>query len=111
VPKKPAARYFRYLMALALGGLRAMQPAVHGMVNTRYEIMRMSCQSWSSVDVMYVQPPHVKVRIRPAPATSLGRERPGRAVRRYQRPTRANRGPGGERGLSASGALEAREQM
>ena len=82
-------------MALALGGLRAMHPTVHGMVNTRYEIMRMSCQSWSSVEVMYVQPPHVRVRTRPATAMAFGRVRPGLAVSRYHSPTRANLGPGG----------------
>ena len=52
MPKKPLAKYFLDLIALAFGGLRAMQPVVQGMVKTRYEIMRMSCQSWSSVDVM-----------------------------------------------------------
>jgi len=52
VPKKPPARYFLYLIAFAFGGLRAMHPVVHGMVRTRYEIINMSCQSWSSVEVM-----------------------------------------------------------
>ncbi len=80
-----------------------MHPAVHGMVNTRYEIMRMSCQSWSSVEVMYVQPPHVRVRTRPATATAFGRVRPGLAVSRYHSPTRANLGPGGGCRVSSSG--------
>jgi hypothetical protein len=53
----------------------------------------MSCQSWSSVDVMYVHPPHVNVRMRPEIAIAFGRVRPGFAARRYQRPTRANLGP------------------
>jgi hypothetical protein len=53
----------------------------------------MSCQSWSSVDVMYVHPPHVRVLNRPKNATTFGRVRPGLAVRRYHRPTRANLGP------------------
>lgn len=83
----------RYLTARRLLGLSARQPRVHGKVATRYEIMKMSCQSWSSVDVTYVQPPHVKVRKMPTPATIFGREELGRAVRRYQRKTRRNRGP------------------
>ena len=82
VPKKQPARYFRYLIALALGGLRARHPTVHGIVMTRYEIIRMSCQPWSSVDVMYVQPPHVRVRTKPERATTLGRTWPGLFVRR-----------------------------
>jgi hypothetical protein len=39
VVKKAVAIYFRYLIALALGGLKAIQPAVQGIVATRYEIM------------------------------------------------------------------------
>jgi hypothetical protein len=45
VPKKVPAKYFLYLIALAFGGLSAMQPAVHGIVKTMYEIIRISCQS------------------------------------------------------------------
>ena len=52
VPKKAPARYFRYLIAVGFGGLSAMHPVVHGNVATMYEIIKMSCQSWSSVDVM-----------------------------------------------------------
>jgi hypothetical protein len=52
VPKKALARYFRYLMAAGFGGLSAIHPKVHGSVQTIYDIMRMSCQSWSSVDVI-----------------------------------------------------------
>jgi hypothetical protein len=93
VPKKPPAKYFRSLIARGFGGLKARQPKVQGMVATRYEIMKMSCQSWSSVDVMYVQPPHVSVLKMPKPATTLGNVLPGLAVNRYHRPTRANLGP------------------
>lgn len=93
MPKKAPARYFLYLMAFAFGGLSAMHPKVQGMVMTRYEIMRMSCQSWSSVEVMKVQPPQVSVRSTPMQPTNLGSTEPGRAVRRYHNPTRANRGP------------------
>lgn len=45
MPKKAAARYFLYLIAFAFGGLKAMQPKVQGIVKTRYEIMKISCQS------------------------------------------------------------------
>lgn len=93
VPKKVPASHFRYLMAFAFGGLSAMQPSVQGRVATMYEIMKMSCQSWSSVDVTYVHPPHVRVRRRPMMATNFGSPEPGLAVRRYHRPTSANRGP------------------
>jgi hypothetical protein len=62
-------------------------------VATRYEIMKISCQSWSSVDVTYVHPPHVIVLKRPVPATIFGKVEFGFAVRMYQRKTRANRGP------------------
>jgi hypothetical protein len=54
----------------------------------------MSCQSWSSVDVTYVHPPHVRVRNTPIKATNLGSVEFGRAVRRYHKATSANRGPG-----------------
>jgi hypothetical protein len=55
--------------------------------------MKISCQSWSSVDVTYVQPPQVNVRNMPTPATNLGRDEFGRRVRTYHRPTSAKRGP------------------
>lgn len=45
VPKKAPAKYFLYFMAVAFGGLRARQPRVQGTVATKYEIMKMSCQS------------------------------------------------------------------
>lgn len=93
MPKNAEARTFRYLIARALFGLNAKHPSVHGKVATMYEIMRISCQSWSSVEVMYVHPPHVRVRNTPIKATNLGRVEFGRAVRRYQRNTKANLGP------------------
>jgi hypothetical protein len=93
VPKNKPARIFRYLTAVGFGGLRARHPSVHGNVATRYEIMKISCQSWSSVDVTYVHPPHVIVLKRPVPATIFGKVEFGFAVRMYQRKTRANRGP------------------
>jgi hypothetical protein len=93
VPKKLPARTFRYLRAVGFLGLRATQPRVQGSVATRYEIMKMSCQSWSSVEVTYVHPPQVKVRKMPTPAMNLGRDELGRRVKMYQRPTNANRGP------------------
>lgn len=65
VPKNALARTLRYLIACGFGGLKAKHPIVQGIVATKYEIMKMSCQSWSSVDVTYVQPPHVKVLNRP----------------------------------------------
>src|SRR5690348_224147 len=80
-------------MAFVFGGLRARHPSVQGSVATRYEIMKMSCQSWSSVDVTYVHPPHVNVLKIPVPAMILGRFEFGLAVKKYQRVTRANRGP------------------
>jgi len=52
VPKKAPAMYLRYLIAFALGGLSRIQPVVQGRVNMMYEIIKMSCQSWSSVDVI-----------------------------------------------------------
>lgn len=55
--------------------------------------MKISCQLWSSVDVTYVQPPHVNVLKMPMPATSFGRFEFGLVVRKYHRPTRANLGP------------------
>jgi hypothetical protein len=51
VAKNEPANSFRYCSAAGLGGLKARQPRVHGSVATRYEIMKMSCQSWSSVEV------------------------------------------------------------
>jgi len=93
VAKKEPANSFRYPRAVGLRGLSARQPRVHGSVATRYEIMKMSCQSWSSVDVTYVHPPHVSVRKIPTPATNLGSVEFGRRVRQYQRPTNAKRGP------------------
>lgn len=53
----------------------------------------MSCQSWSSVEVMYVHPPHVRVRNKPQKATKPGNLDAGFRDRRYQKPTRANLGP------------------
>ena len=58
-----------------------MQPRVHGNVATKYEIMKISCQPWSSVEVTYVHPPQVKVRKRPVPAITFGSTESGRAVR------------------------------
>jgi hypothetical protein len=51
VPKNAYAAFFLYLIAFGFGGLRSTHPIVHGSVATRYEIMKMSCQSWSSVEV------------------------------------------------------------
>ena len=52
VPKKALASLFLHKKAIELAfGLRAMHPRVQGNVETRYEIMKTSCQSWSSVDV------------------------------------------------------------
>lgn len=93
VAKKDPAKSFLYFSAVGLRGLRAKQPIVQGRVATKYEIMKMSCQSWSSVDVTYVHPPQVNVRKMPTPATNLGRVEFGRRVKTYQRPTRASRGP------------------
>lgn len=93
VAKNEPAKILRYLMAVGLRGLKERQPIVHGKVATRYEIMKMSCQSWSSVDVTYVHPPHVNVRKMPTPATNLGSDEFGRRVKMYQRPTNAKRGP------------------
>jgi hypothetical protein len=56
--------------------------------------MKMSCQSWSSVEVTYVHPPHDSVRKIPTPATNLGSVEFGLRVRTYHRPTNATRGPG-----------------
>lgn len=81
------------MIALALFGLSARHPSVQGNVATMYDIMRMSCQWWSSVDVIYVHPPHDKVLKMPIKATNLGSVAFGRAVRRYHKPTRTNRGP------------------
>ena len=93
MPKNALAKIFRYLTAVEFGGLRARHPSVHGIVATRYEIMKMSCQLWSSVDVTYVHPPQVMVLNKPTPATTLGKVEFGLAVRIYQRKTRAKRGP------------------
>jgi hypothetical protein len=93
VPKKEPANIFLYLTACAFLGLRAKTPNVHGSVATKYEIINMSCQSWSSVDVTYVQPPQVRVRKMPTPAINFGSVAFGRRVRMYQSVTRANRGP------------------
>ena len=93
MPKKHPAKIFRYRRAFALLGLRARQPNVHGTVAMRYEIMKISCQPWSSVEVTYVHPPQVTVRKRPTPATNFGNDEFGRAVKMYQRNTRAKRGP------------------
>jgi hypothetical protein len=93
VAKKEPANSFRYPRAGVLRGDRARHPRVHGRVATRYEIMKMSCQSWSSVEVTYVHPPHVNVRKMPTPATNFGSEEFGRRVRMYHRPTNAMRGP------------------
>ena len=71
-----------------------MQPRVHGNVATKYEIMKMSCQPWSSVEVTYVHPPQVSVRNKPVAAMIFGNAESGRAVKTYQRKTRAKRGPG-----------------
>lgn len=93
VAKKEPANSFRYRRAVGLFGLKARQPRVQGRVATRYEIMKTSCQSWASVDVTYVHPPHVNVRKIPTPATNLGSEEFGRRVKMYHRPHSANRGP------------------
>jgi len=93
VPKKAPARYLRYFTARKLFGLSARHPRVHGSVATKYEIIKISCQSWSSVEVTYVHPPHVRDRKTPMNATALGRDEFGRAVRRYHSPTNTNRGP------------------
>jgi len=92
-PKKHPARVFRYLVAVGFFGVRAKHPNVHGSVATMYEIMKMSCQSWSSVDVTYVHPPHVKVRRKPMTATNFGSVEFGLRVNTYHSPTNANRGP------------------
>ena len=42
--------------------------------------MKISCQSWSSVDVTYVQPPHVIVRKTPVQAMYFGKDVFGFAV-------------------------------
>lgn len=97
MPKKAPPKIFLYLIVVGFGGLSAKHPSVHGRVATRYEIMKISCQSWSSVEVTYVQPPQVIVRSIPIAATNLGSFCPGRAVSRYHNPTRANRGPGSVR--------------
>jgi len=55
--------------------------------------MKMSCQSWSSVEVTYVHPPQVSVRKMPTPATNFGSVEFGRRVKIYQRPTNTKRGP------------------
>jgi hypothetical protein len=91
--KKAPAKYFLYFTAVGFLGLKAKTPAVQGMVATRYEIMKMSCQSWSSVDVTYVHPPQVKVRKTPTPATNFGNVAFGLRVRMYHNATSANRGP------------------
>lgn len=109
VPKKAPPKYFLYLIAFAFGGLSAMQPVVQGMVRTMYEIIKISCQSWSSVDVMYVHPPQVNVRKTPEMAIAFGRVRPGFAVNRYHKPTRAKRGPGGVKLLANAPAHGARD--
>jgi hypothetical protein len=93
VAKKEPANSFRYRRAVGLRGLKARQPMVQGSVATRYEIIKMSCQSWSSVEVTYVHPPHVSVRKMPTPATNLGSAEFGRRVKQYHRPTNAKRGP------------------
>lgn len=93
MPKNAPASLLRHLIASGLGGLSARQPSVQGTVATRYEIMKMSCQLWSSVDVTYVHPPHVNVLKTPTPATIAGRFEFGRFVRKYQSATRAKRGP------------------
>lgn len=93
VPKKVPATAFRYLIAFWFGGLRERHPIVHGRVATRYEIMNISCQSWSSVEVTYVHPPQVKVLKMPIPTTNLDNAVFGLGARRYHIRTRANRGP------------------
>ena len=93
MPKIAPARYFRYLTALVLFGLKARHPNVQGKVATKYDIIKISCHSWSSVEVTYVHPPHVRVRNMPIKATNLGSTELGRDVRRYHRPTSTNRGP------------------
>lgn len=45
VPKKRPAKRLRHRIAEGFGGLKAMQPVVHGRVQTMYDIMRISCQS------------------------------------------------------------------
>jgi hypothetical protein len=52
VAKKAPPNRFLHLIAAGLGGLSERQPKVHGTVARRYETMKMSCQLWSSVDVM-----------------------------------------------------------
>lgn len=64
--------------------------------------MKMSCQSWSSVDVTYVQPPQVSVRNAPTPAMNLGSDELGRRVRMYHSPTSAKRGPRIEVNIASS---------
>lgn len=83
----------RNFSAVGFLGLSARQPSVQGSVATRYEIMKISCQSWSSVDVTYVQPPQVKVRKIPTAAVNVGSDELGRRVRIYHSPTNAKRGP------------------
>ena len=91
--KNDPAKIFLYFNAVGFLGLRARQPRVHGSVATRYDIMKISCQSWSSVEVTYVHPPQVNVRKTPTPATNFGKAELDRRVRMYQRATSMNRGP------------------
>lgn len=44
MPKKRPPSIFRYLMAFLLGGLMAIHPNVQGIVDTKYETMKISCQ-------------------------------------------------------------------
>ena len=55
--------------------------------------MKISCQLWSSVEVTYVQPPHVSVLKTPKPAMIFGKVEFRCAVMRYHSPTRRNLGP------------------
>src|ERR1700760_3642679 len=95
VAKNAPPNLFLHFMASGFGGLRARQPKVQGRVATRYDIMKISCQLWSSVEVTYVHPPHMTVRNRPTPRMKEGRDdlEWGRAERKYHRVQRANRGP------------------
>jgi hypothetical protein len=53
------------------------------MLHAIYVSMRTSCASWSSLDVMYTQPPHESVLMIPKKRTMVGRLEVDERARKY----------------------------
>ena len=65
--------HLRRRMEVLLYGVQAIPPSIQGKLQNIYDIMKISCTSWSSLDVIYTHPPHVIVLMIPNTKTHVGR--------------------------------------